>query len=87
MKLHHNTEVHVTVVAVNGAGLRTISHSEPVYVDLTPPEFVYLYDGTTHGKAFWNVHVVVMVKSMFPDTTFAYELMQVFFALHISCCF
>jgi len=52
LKLHHNTEVHVTVVAVNGAGLRTVSHSQPVYVDLTPPEFEYLYDGTTHGKTW-----------------------------------
>ncbi|WAR05723.1 hypothetical protein MAR_021092 [Mya arenaria] len=32
-------------MAVNGAGLRTVSHSEQIYIDLTPPEFEYVYDG------------------------------------------
>ena len=43
LKLHHNTEVHVTVVAVNGAGLRTVSHSQPVYVDQDSSGFMPLF--------------------------------------------
>ncbi|WAR06111.1 hypothetical protein MAR_021480 [Mya arenaria] len=45
IQLQHNTVVFVSVMAVNGAGLRTVSHSEQIYIDLTPPEFEYVYDG------------------------------------------
>ena len=45
----HNATIYVTVVAVNGAGIRTISYSDPVRVDLTPPVFEYVNDGTVEG--------------------------------------
>ncbi|WAR04893.1 hypothetical protein MAR_020262 [Mya arenaria] len=45
IQLQHNTVVFVSVMAVNGAGLRTVSYSEQIYIDLTPPEFEYVYDG------------------------------------------
>ncbi|WAR05722.1 hypothetical protein MAR_021091 [Mya arenaria] len=45
IQLQHNTVVFVSIMAVNGAGLRTVSHSEQIYIDLTPPEFEYVYDG------------------------------------------
>ena len=48
--LPHNITIHISVVAVNGAGLRTISYSDPVRVDLTPPEFEYVNDGIQEGK-------------------------------------
>ena len=35
--LQHGTEVHVTVVAENAAGLRTAIYSDPLTVDLTRP--------------------------------------------------
>lgn len=47
--LVHNTTVYVTVVAENAAGLRTVSHSDPVLIDLSPPEFLYVYDGSEQG--------------------------------------
>ncbi|XP_053401094.1 uncharacterized protein LOC123523194 isoform X2 [Mercenaria mercenaria] len=45
LHLEHNTEVFVTVVAVNEAQLRTVSYSNPIYIDLTPPVFRYINDG------------------------------------------
>ena len=47
--LSHNTTVYTTVVAVNGAGLRTVSYSYPLLVDLTPPLFEYVNDGFIEG--------------------------------------
>ena len=47
--LPHNTTVYISVVAVNGAGLRTISYSDPLLIDLTPPEFDYVNDGFIEG--------------------------------------
>lgn len=43
--LVHNTNIYITTVAMNAAGLRGVSFSDPVYVDLTPPEINYVYDG------------------------------------------
>ena len=40
--LQHGTEVHVTVVAENAAGLRAAIYSDPLTVDLTPPELCCL---------------------------------------------
>lgn len=48
--LPHNTTIHITVVAINGAGLRTVSYSDPVVVDLTPPVFDYVNDGVEEGR-------------------------------------
>lgn len=48
------TFVYITVIATNAAGLQTIAYSDPVLVDLTPPIFDYVYDGT--GKnCVWNL--------------------------------
>lgn len=49
LNLTHNSQVFVTVVAINGAGLRTISHSQPILVDLTPPEFHFVHDAEFEG--------------------------------------
>ncbi|XP_078321865.1 uncharacterized protein LOC111103999 isoform X3 [Crassostrea virginica] len=43
--LIHNTFVHVTVTATNTAELVGISYSDPIHVDLTPPDFVQVNDG------------------------------------------
>ncbi|XP_065943774.1 uncharacterized protein [Magallana gigas] len=43
--LVHNTFVHITAIASNVVGLQGISYSEPVLVDLTPPDIVNVYDG------------------------------------------
>ena len=35
--LHHGAHLHITVIATNGAGLKTVWHSTPVTIDKTPP--------------------------------------------------
>ena len=40
--LQHGTEVHVSVVAENAAGLMTAIYSDPRTVDLTPPQLCCL---------------------------------------------
>ncbi|CAG2188627.1 unnamed protein product [Mytilus edulis] len=36
--LVHNTYIYITAIATNGADLRGISYSDPILVDLTPPD-------------------------------------------------
>ena len=43
--LVHNTFIYVTAIATNAAGLRGVSFSDPILVDLTPPDIKYIYDG------------------------------------------
>lgn len=50
--LIHNTLVHVTAVASNVAGLQGISYSEPIMVDLTPPDILYVFDGDFSSEYF-----------------------------------
>jgi hypothetical protein len=45
VSLVHNTFVYITVIATNAAGIRTISYSNPILVDLTPPQFNFVNDG------------------------------------------
>ena len=52
LRLIHNSVVYVTVMAVNGAGLRTVSYSDPIHVDLTPPVITQVFDGTVPGDDF-----------------------------------
>lgn len=40
----------MTVIASNAAELVGISYSNPVLVDLTPPDIVYVYDGRLSSK-------------------------------------
>lgn len=37
-------------MASNAAELIGISYSDPIIVDLTPPEIIYVYDGRLHGS-------------------------------------
>ncbi|KAK3589056.1 hypothetical protein CHS0354_008706 [Potamilus streckersoni] len=45
LHLTHNSKVHITVVATNAAGLKTVSYSDPIIIDLTQPVFDYVNDG------------------------------------------
>ncbi|XP_078700910.1 uncharacterized protein LOC144927390 [Branchiostoma floridae x Branchiostoma belcheri] len=45
LTLTQGSYVHVTVVAVNAAGLRSVVHSEPALVDKTPPVISFVWDG------------------------------------------
>lgn len=54
--LAHTSVIHITVVAINAAGLRGKAHAEDLLVDLTPPNIAYINDGigivTDHVKIF-----------------------------------
>ena len=43
--LVHNTYIYVTAIATNTAGLKGVSYSDPILVDLTPPDIKYVNDG------------------------------------------
>jgi hypothetical protein len=46
----HVTVAYITVIAVNAAGLRTLSYSDPIMIDLTKPECHFINDGPVLGK-------------------------------------
>ncbi|XP_053400998.1 uncharacterized protein LOC128557563 isoform X2 [Mercenaria mercenaria] len=50
LRLEHDIVVFITVVAVNAAGLRTVSYSDPIMIDLTAPECNYVNDGPIFGQ-------------------------------------
>ncbi|CAG2212774.1 NUDT9 [Mytilus edulis] len=58
VNLVDKTFVYITVIATNAAGLQTIAYSDPVLVDLTPPIFDYVYDGTGADQDAWEVNIV-----------------------------
>ena len=37
LPIRHGTEIHVTVVSENAAGLSSVVYSDPIIADLTPP--------------------------------------------------
>ena len=43
--LLHDSVVHITVIAINYAGIRTVSYSDPILVDLTGPLISNIIDG------------------------------------------
>uniref|UniRef100_A0ABM0GTS6 Uncharacterized protein LOC100370115 n=1 Tax=Saccoglossus kowalevskii TaxID=10224 RepID=A0ABM0GTS6_SACKO len=43
--LSHNTKLHVTIVVTNIVGMETVIHSDPITVDLTPPNLCCAEDG------------------------------------------
>ncbi|XP_046557193.1 uncharacterized protein LOC124266445 [Haliotis rubra] len=45
LKLTHNSSLYITVMAMNAAGLTTVSRAQPIVVDLTPPLFSHISDG------------------------------------------
>ncbi|CAC5414424.1 unnamed protein product [Mytilus coruscus] len=58
VNLVDKTFVYITVIATNAAGLQTIAYSDPVLVDLTPPIFEYVYDGTGPDQDAWEINIV-----------------------------
>ncbi|XP_066263995.1 uncharacterized protein [Branchiostoma lanceolatum] len=47
LTLTQGSNVYVTVVAVNSAGLRSVVHSQPAMVDKTPPVISFVRDGSS----------------------------------------
>ncbi|KAL3843250.1 hypothetical protein ACJMK2_021192 [Sinanodonta woodiana] len=59
LKLKHNSRVHVTVVATNAVGLKTVSYSEPIIVDLTPPVLEVINDGKGPDIDFQDTSIII----------------------------
>ncbi|KAK3612504.1 hypothetical protein CHS0354_024474, partial [Potamilus streckersoni] len=59
LKLTQNSKVHVTVVATNAAGLKTVSYSEPITVDFTPPVLNVVRDGKGLDIDFQDTLVII----------------------------
>ncbi|XP_021356985.1 uncharacterized protein LOC110452658 [Mizuhopecten yessoensis] len=47
--LVHTSEIYITVVATSTSGLQSIAYSPPILVDLTPPIFTAVSDGSGTG--------------------------------------
>ncbi|XP_076086914.1 uncharacterized protein LOC143057491 [Mytilus galloprovincialis] len=43
--LTHTSQVHITVIAINGAGLSSVATAEALFIDLTAPDIEFIYDG------------------------------------------
>ncbi|XP_063408929.1 uncharacterized protein LOC134692410 [Mytilus trossulus] len=43
--LAHTSTVHITVVSINGARLSAVATADALYIDLTPPDIEFVYDG------------------------------------------
>ncbi|CAG2233139.1 unnamed protein product [Mytilus edulis] len=57
--LVHNTYIYVTAIATNAAGLRGVSYSDPILVDLTPPDIKYVNDGAGPDELAWELNEVI----------------------------
>ncbi|CAG2234222.1 unnamed protein product [Mytilus edulis] len=57
--LVHNTYIYITAIATNGADLRGISYSDPILVDLTPPDIKFVNDGLGGDEDAWEFNEVV----------------------------
>ncbi|CAC5386468.1 unnamed protein product [Mytilus coruscus] len=57
--LVHNTYIYVTAIATNAAELRGVSYSDPILVDLTPPDIKYVYDGAGTDEDAWELNEVI----------------------------
>uniref|UniRef100_A0A1I8JEP6 EGF-like domain-containing protein n=1 Tax=Macrostomum lignano TaxID=282301 RepID=A0A1I8JEP6_9PLAT len=47
VRLTHGSNVYVSVLAINGAGIPRLFHSQPDLIDLTPPAFDFVHDGSS----------------------------------------
>ena len=61
LRLQHGTEVHVTVVAENAAEMTMVIYSDPLTIDLTPPELCCLTVSYSTVATFINDKLVFSV--------------------------
>ncbi|XP_063415906.1 uncharacterized protein LOC134697555 [Mytilus trossulus] len=57
--LVHNTYIYITAIATNAADMRGISYSDPILVDLTPPDIKFVNDGLGGDEDAWEFNEVV----------------------------
>ncbi|XP_055958832.1 uncharacterized protein LOC126829498 [Patella vulgata] len=58
LKLAHNTLIYLTVLSTNAAGLTTVSKSESIIVDMTPPVISEINDGLGADVSFQLTRIV-----------------------------
>ena len=51
LNLPHQTTLYITVVATNGADLKTVIYSDPLLIDKTPPYISAVNDGNIEGNS------------------------------------
>ncbi|ESO88605.1 hypothetical protein LOTGIDRAFT_165389 [Lottia gigantea] len=66
LPLDHNTRLYFTVKARNGADLTSLSHSNYMLVDTTPPVVIYIHDGTG-GDVNYQTRKVIAVNWKIED--------------------
>ena len=49
LELVHGSKVTVTIVATNAAGLTSLSYSNPLTIDFTPPIIYHVYEGSNQS--------------------------------------
>ncbi|XP_069132408.1 uncharacterized protein [Argopecten irradians] len=58
--LDHKTLVHVTMVATNAAGLRSILYADPILVDLTAPVVLRINDGSGEDLSMQSSNIITV---------------------------
>ena len=64
----HNSSIYLSVSATNNAGLGTVVYSEPILVDLTPPELRgELKEGNEMDRGYFNSSALTLDWSVIAD--------------------
>ncbi|XP_066300263.1 uncharacterized protein [Branchiostoma lanceolatum] len=67
LPLQHGSYMHVTVVATNAAGLRSVIYSDPVVVDLTPPVIGAVLDAADNTFVDIDYQMSDVISGKWPD--------------------
>ncbi|KAI8507103.1 hypothetical protein Bbelb_155420, partial [Branchiostoma belcheri] len=67
LPLQHGSYIHVTVVATNAAGLRSVMYSDPAVVDLTPPVIGSVLDGADNTSLDVDYQMGDVISGSWPD--------------------
>ncbi|KAI8485724.1 hypothetical protein Bbelb_365580 [Branchiostoma belcheri] len=67
LPLQHGSYIHVTVVATNAAGLRSVMYSDPAVIDLTPPVIGSVLDGADNPSVDVDYQMSDVISGAWPD--------------------
>ncbi|XP_078664145.1 uncharacterized protein LOC144907216 [Branchiostoma floridae x Branchiostoma belcheri] len=67
LPLQHGSYIHVTVLATNAAGLRSVMYSDPAIVDLTPPVIGSVLDGADNTSVDVDYQMGDVISGTWPD--------------------
>ncbi|KAI8487523.1 hypothetical protein Bbelb_347570 [Branchiostoma belcheri] len=77
VRLNHGSFVHVTVVAENEAALRSVVHSDPILVDLTPPVISSMKDGSAEEDVDFQQSEIITLHWNVTDDESGVDFCQV----------